>query len=164
MPSEGQLFVREVVKNVKEFNAGLDEMVAAVDAASLKALMASQRAARTQIRQGMRGRPRWNHRGASSRTGPSITLTEFPTHSPRAGGPGKMTGYLRGAVGYMKKPVKKGREWHGGVGAGGGRTPITNLYKAKVEQKYPYMRTGVAKAAPKMRTAYEVAWAKATET
>lgn len=153
-----------LMKGVDEIEAALSEMVAATDAATYAAMRAASQVAKTQVKQGMRGRPRWDRRGASSRTGPEVNLNLSPHHVSKAGGPGKLTGYMRGAVGVVKKPKKLGTAYHGGIGVGGGRTPTTNLYKAKVNAKYPYLQPGVTKAEPKMAVAWKRAWAKATES
>jgi hypothetical protein len=44
------------------------------------------------------------------------------------------------------------------VGGAGGPQ---NLYKEKIEGKYPYFKPGINKATPKMPGIYEAAWAKA---
>lgn len=158
MPGE----VSEIIKGVKECAAALDEITARTDAATLAGMRAAHIVAKRQVKSGMRGRPRWNHRGPIKGL-PAVDLPQYPAHSARSGGPGKMTGSLSANVGYVKRPIKVGSTYEGGVGCGGRKAPITNLYRFDIESKYPYMRPGVDKAKPKIRDAFEAAWAKATE-
>jgi hypothetical protein len=132
-----------------------------VDLATLAALKKSQQAAKTAVRSGMRGRARWDHRGAG-KSGVAVNLKLNPPHVAKSGGPGQLTGHLRRAVGSVKRPKKVEGGWSGGVGAGG-RESSTNVYRAKVEGAYPYMKPGVEKVKPKIPAIYHAAWLKATQ-
>lgn len=156
----------EIVKGVREAVDAISAMEDAVDAASLTALKASQRAAKTSVKSGMRGAPRWSQRGPIRVGGldePGVNTGRSPVHVARSGGPGSLTGHLRNAVGVVRSPKKLGREWHGGIGVGGPRS-VTQVYRTHVSGKYPFIQPGVTKAEPKMAAAYKAAWAKATET
>ncbi|MFG2722716.1 hypothetical protein ACGFW5_31120 [Streptomyces sp. NPDC048416] len=149
------------VRGAKECDAALAAMNARINAATLKALKASQTTAKASVKSGMRGRPRWDHRGRSDRTGPGVSLHLTPHHVSKTGGPGKLTGHLYGAVGGVKrpKPLPKGG-YSGGVGCGGTKS-VTNNYRGEVEERYPYVKPGVRKAEPKMAVVWQAAWAKA---
>jgi hypothetical protein len=156
MPSGG---IGVVVRGAKDGMAAVSAMDKRIELASLKALKASQSAAKSSIKAKMRGRPRWDHRGKSSRTGDSVRLNLSPHHVAKGGGPGRLTGRLAGGVGGVRRPKPlPGGGFQGGVGAGG---KLQNLYKRQVEDKYPYIRPGVKAAEPKMAAAWEVAWARA---
>ncbi|PJN00790.1 hypothetical protein CG740_23070 [Streptomyces sp. CB01201] len=148
-----------VVRGTKEGIAAITAMDKRIELASLKALKASQSAAKSSIKAKMRGRPRWDHRGKSARTGDSVKLHLSPHHVSKSGGPGRLTGRLSGGIGGVRrpKPLPEGG-FQGGVGAGG---KLQNLYKRQVEDKYPYIKPGVRAAEPKMAAAWELAWAKA---
>ncbi|MFJ2399861.1 hypothetical protein ACIOUE_01055 [Streptomyces xanthochromogenes] len=148
-----------VVRGTKEGIAAITAMDKRLELASLKALKASQSAAKSSIKAKMRGRPRWDHRGKSSRTGASVRLNLSPHHVSKSGGPGRLTGRLSGGIGGVRrpKPLPEGG-FQGGVGAGG---KLQNLYKRQVEDKYPYIKPGVRAAEPKMAVAWEAAWARA---
>jgi hypothetical protein len=138
----------------------LTAMQKRVDKATIAAVKRVQTVTKTSVKGQMRGKPRWNHRGKSARTGERVSLPELPRHSPRSGGPGKMTGALFKSIRSSKRPRKvadgySGVVWSGGVGA------ATNLYKAKVEGTAPYFKPGIAKATPKMAAVWEAAWGKA---
>lgn len=156
-------FSREVVKGVNEAIAALEDMQAAVNLGTLKATKASQTVAKRTIKSGMNGAPRWAERGAIGRdkTVPKVNLHRSPNHMPRGGPVGKLTGTLRKNVGGMRRPKLVRNTWHGGVGVGGPWNE-TNMYRFRANGKYPFMKPGVDKAAPKIRAAYETAWAKAT--
>jgi hypothetical protein len=131
-----------------------------VDRATIAAVKRVQTVTKTSVKGQMRGRPRWNHRGKSARTGAKVVLPDLPRHMPRSGGPGKLTGALIQSIKASKRPRKlpagySGVVWSGGVGAS------TNLYKAKVEKIAPYFKPGIDKATPKMPAVWEVAWGKA---
>lgn len=163
MPSESP--IRAVAKGLSELQAELNAMDARIDVATLAGLKASQNVAKARIKAGMRGRPRWDRRGVTGRNGgePAVNLNLTPHHVTKSGGPGRLTGHLSGAVGGVKRPKKVRRQYVGGVGVGGPLS-ITNLYRAKVNSKYPFIEPGVRKAEPKIAEAYKKAWAKATET
>jgi hypothetical protein len=155
--------VSAVIRDIKPDLAELDAINARVDRATLAAMKAAQQAAKVQVKSGMRGRPRWDKRGAIGRnkTVPAVNLNLTPHHVSKSGGPGMLTGHLRGAVGAVKRPKKKGRAgYSGGVGVGGPKS-ITLLYRNEVEGRAPYMRPGVKKAERKMSAIWERAWGKA---
>ncbi|MEV6046033.1 hypothetical protein [Streptomyces xanthochromogenes] len=148
-----------VVRGTKECEAALTAMTARVNVATLKALKASQNAAKASIRSGMRGRPRWDHRGKSARTGGTVQLNLSPHHVSKGGGPGRLTGSLYKGVGGVRRPKPMpGGGYQGGVGVGGG---VRNLYKKRQEGSFPYVKPGVKKAEPKMAAVWETAWAAA---
>lgn len=148
------------VKGVREAEAALKTMDKRIDLATLKALKASQQLAKSSIRSGLRGRPRWDHRGASARTGPAVSLNLSPHHVSKSGGPGRLTGTLSRGVGGVRRPKPiPGGGFAGGVGVGGG---VRNLYKKRIEGTYPYFRPGLRKAEPKITAIWNTAWAKAT--
>jgi hypothetical protein len=149
------------VRGVKETTSSVSALDKRINVASLKALKASQQVAKTSIKSKMRGRPRWDHRGKSERTGPDFSLHLTPHRVTKGGGPGKLTGRLYGAVGGVRrpKPLPRGG-FAGGVGCGGTKS-VTNNYRGYVESKYPYMKPGIKRAEPKMAVAWQKAWAKA---
>ncbi|MEW2518127.1 hypothetical protein [Actinacidiphila alni] len=148
------------VTGVREAQAGLRVMNREIDVATLKALKATQALAKKSIRSGLRGRPRWDHRGASTRTGATVSLNLSPHHVTKGGGPGRLTGSLSKGVGGVRRPKPiPGGGFAGGVGVGKG---VRNLYKKRLEAQYPYFRPGLRKAEPKMSAVWQAAWAKAT--
>lgn len=154
-----------VVRGVDECISAVEEMQAAVDAATLAGLKTAQKIAKKSVKAGMRGRPRWNHRGkiGEGKGGEAVTLSQYPSHSTRSGGPGRLTGNLSRAVGTVKRPKRNVTgTYSGGIGAGG-PSSITNIYRKEVNKDYPYIKPGVDKAQPKIQAAYEELWAKATE-
>jgi hypothetical protein len=157
--------VRELIKGINEAQAAIDAMEKRVDLATLRALKKAQAVAKISVRSGMRGRPRWDRRGAiAGGREPAVNLNLTPHHVSRSGGPGKLTGQLSAAVGVMKRPKKLGpASYEGGIGAGG-KHSITRIYRKEVEARAPYIAPGVAKAEPKMGEVYKLEWAKATET
>lgn len=150
-----------VVRGTKEVNLALTRMEREIDLATVKALKATQALAKKTIKAGMRGRPRWDHRGKSSRTGETVRLDLTPHHVAKGGGPGRLTGKLTKGVGGVRKPkpIPFGG-FQGGVGVGGG---VRNLYKKKIEGTYPYVRPGIRKAEPKMAAVWQTAWGRATK-
>jgi hypothetical protein len=81
--------ITAIVRGTKEVRTALTRMDREIDLATVRALKATQALAKKSIRSGMRGRPRWDHRGKSSRTGPTVSLDLTPHHvGPRAAGPG----------------------------------------------------------------------------
>lgn len=149
------------VEGWREVQHALDRMSREIDVGTVAALKASQNLAKKTIRSGMRGRPRWDHRGASPRTGEAVNLNLNPHHVAKGGGPGRLTGKLYRGVGGVRKPKKTAEGYQGGVGVGGG---VRNLYKKRIEGKYPYVAPGIKKAEPKMPEIWEKAWGKATRT
>ncbi|SFF11399.1 hypothetical protein SAMN05216251_108214 [Actinacidiphila alni] len=150
------------VTGVREAQAGLRVMNREIDVATLKALKATQALAKKSVRSGLRGRPRWDHRGASTRTGATVSLNLSPHHVTKGGGPGRLTGSLSKGVGGVRRPKPiPGGGFAGGVGVGKG---VRNLYKKRLEAQYPYFRPGIRKAEPKMAAVWQAAWLKATRT
>lgn len=146
------------IQGVREAQVALEEMSRRIDVATIAALKATQNVAKKSIRSGMRGRPRWDHRGASTRTGGAVSLGLNPHHVSKGGGPGRLTGKLTRGVGGVRRPKKTAEGFQGGVGVGGG---VRNLYKKRVEGEYPYVRPGIKKAEPLMEPIWEKAWDKA---
>lgn len=146
------------VVGLRELEAALDKMSHDVDKATITALKATQNAAKKAIRSNIRGRPRWDHRGASSRTGDAVNLNLSPHHTSRGGGPGKLTGTLRRGVGGVRRPRRTLEGFQGGVGVGGG---VRNLYKKRNEGKFPYFAPGVHKVEPEMSRIFLETWGKA---
>jgi hypothetical protein len=155
----------DYVRGIREIQAELLAMQARTDAATRAALLKVQRQAVVSVRSGMRGRPRWDRRGAIGNGGsvPAVNLNLNPHHVTKGGGPGSLTGHLRRAVGSVKRPKMTPKGLSGGIGVGGGKS-ITNLYRNHVEASHPFMKPGVAKATPKFPAVWEAAWAKATAT
>lgn len=150
------------INGLHELNAALDTVSRRIDVATVAALKATQNIAKKSIRSGMRGRPRWDRRGAIGRNKsvPAVNLDLTPHHVSKSGGPGRLTGHLSAAVGGVKRPKKVMGGFSGGVGVGGKRS-ITHMYKWEVNGKFPYMEPGVKKAEPKMPIVWEKAWDKA---
>lgn len=148
------------VRGAKEARAAVVRMDRQIDLATVRALKATQALAKKKIRSGMRGRPRWDHRGASARTGPTVNLNLSPHHTTKGGGPGRLTGKLYKGVGGVRKPKPlPGGGFQGGVGVGGG---VRNLYKKRIEGQYPYVRPGIRKAEPQMSAVWVREWGRAT--
>lgn len=139
----------------------LTAMQKQVDLATVAALKKVTQQAAVSVRSGMRGRPRWDRRGKSRRTGPEVNLHLSPHVVKKGGGPGRLSGQL---VKYVKKS-RRPRPAPGGASAvvfmGGSKTAV-NIYKRKVEQEYPYFAPGIKKAEKKMPEVWAAAWAKAT--
>lgn len=154
MPSS----VGYVVRGVRELNAELEKVKVRTDAGTIAGLKAMQNDAKKNIRSRMRGRPRWDRRGASERTGAEVNLDLSPHHVSKSSGPGKLDGKLYGGVGGVRRPKKFGAEYRGGVGCGG---RVTNLYKRYVEQRYPFIRPGVQKTIARGDEIWARAWDKA---
>lgn len=146
------------VVGLRELEAALDKMSHDVDKATIAALKATQSLAKKAIRSNIRGRPRWDHRGASSRTGDAVNLNLSPHHTSRGGGPGRLTGTLRRGVGGVRRPRRTLQGFQGGVGVGGG---VRNLYKKRNEGKFPYFEPGVRKVEPEMSRVFLQTWGKA---
>lgn len=148
------------IEGVDRVVAALDRMSREIDVGTVAALKATQNLAKSSIRSRMRGKPRWNHRGKSARTGAAVKV-DGSAHTSRSGGPGRLTGTLSRGVGGVRKPKKTPEGYQGGVGVGGG---VRNLYKKRIEGQYPYVKPGIAKAAPKFPPVWERAWGRATKT
>lgn len=151
-----------VVKGVKECEAALAAMDKRVDIATTASVAKVAATARTSVRSGMRGRPRWDRRG-NGRGGPAVNLNLSPHHSAKGGSVGKLDGALVSSVVKSKKP----RPEPGGASAvvfvGGARAnPQVNFYKGRYEGEYHYFAKGIDKAKKKVPAVFEAAWAKAT--
>ncbi|WP_329564659.1 hypothetical protein [Kitasatospora sp. NBC_01266] len=157
----GSSGMRILVTGTKDVEAALTRVSRQIDAASIAALKACQSVTKSSIKAGLRGRPRWDHRGKSARTGATVRLNLTPHQVSKAGGPGKLTGTLARGVGGVRKPKADPLigTVQGGVGVGGG---VRNLYKKRLESQYPYVAPGVAKATPKMGPIWAKAWQRAT--
>ncbi|MFJ8437677.1 hypothetical protein [Kitasatospora griseola] len=150
------------VRGVREAQAAVVAMDKRIDLATLKALKAVQGVTKSAIKSGLRGRPRWDHRGKSSRTGSTVNLGLTPHHVTKSGGPGRLTGSLSKAIRSDKRPRPvPGGGWNGVVLAGSKGGP-QNLYKGQLEATYPYFKPGVNKAMPKIEGIWVAAWKKAT--
>jgi hypothetical protein len=149
--------------SVREAQAALAAMDKRVDLATAAATKKASGRVVTSIKAQMRGRPRWDRRGRSSRTGEEVNLNLNPHHVTKGGGPGKLTGSLSRSIRKSRKPRKTAEGYSVAVLAGGAGGP-QNLYKGKVEATQPYFKPGVNKAVPKLPAVWEAAWAKATQT
>ena len=125
--------------------------------ATVAAVVSTHTLRKSSVRANLRNPPRWNHRGASSRTGDAVNLPGSPYHSARSGGPGRFTGTLYKGVGSVRKPRTVAGKVYGGVGVGGG---VRNLYKGRTEQRYPYFAPGVSGAEAEVAKIWEQAWTK----
>ncbi|RCH68721.1 hypothetical protein DT019_08585 [Streptomyces sp. SDr-06] len=150
------------IKGMPEIEGALGSMLRRVDLASLRALKRTQTVAKSSIRSGMRGRPRWDRRGRRPYQSAGINLNLTPHVVHKSGGPGSLSGHLRASVGVVKRPKKVGDLFRGGVGTGGLKS-YTNRYRKTIEGKFPYVAPGVKKAEPKMPAIWEKEWALATQ-
>jgi hypothetical protein len=147
----------------RECEAEIEIMQKRVDLATAASIKKVQSLTRTRIKGRLKSAPRWDHRGASQRTGAGIKIEGRARNIPRSGGPGKLSGALYNSIRSSKKPRKAIGGYSGVVFAGGAGGP-QNLYKAIDESRYPYFATGVKAATPKMPAVWNTAWAKATNT
>jgi hypothetical protein len=152
----GDISIR--VEGLAELEAGLERMSRDIDRATVAGLKATQALAKKSVRSGMRGRPRWDHRGRSERTGEDVSLHLDPHHQERGGGPGRLTGTLARGVGGVRRPRKTAQGFEGGVGVGGG---MRNLYKGRTEAKFPFLKPGVDKVEPQFADIWLKAWGRA---
>lgn len=133
-----------------------------VDIGTAAGVRKVQAVTKRSIKAQMRGRPRWDQRGKSKRTGPEVKLGLTPHHVSKGGGPGKLSGALSNSIRSSKKPRPvAGGEGFSGVVFSGGASGPQNLYKKKVEATAPYFKPGLEKAKPKMPIVWHEAWAKA---
>lgn len=149
-----------VVRGTREVRTALDAMDRRIDRATIAALKASQNLAKKTIKSGMRGRPRWDHRGRTGVGGAPVSLHLNPHHVRKGGGPGRLTGTLSRAVGGVRRPRRTPDGFSGGVGVGG-RESLAVIYRAEVEARYPYMRPGLDKARAGMPVIWQRAWGRA---
>ncbi|MET7982519.1 hypothetical protein [Streptomyces sp. NPDC005281] len=146
------------VTGLRELDGALELMRRDVDLATIRALKATQALAKKSVRANLRGRPRWDHRGKSSRTGATVKLNLSPHHATKGGGPGRLTGTLSRGVGGVRRPRRTLAGYQGGVGVGGG---VRNLYKKRNEGLYPYFAPGIRRAEPLMSKVWFEAWGRA---
>lgn len=150
------------IKGLKEAKAELQQIAAEGDLATKAAVNASAALVTRSIKSRMRGKPRWNRRGASKRTGPEVVLGG-PEHSPRGGGPGAFTGTLARGVRKSRRPRTVPGGFSAAVIMGSKDTRIRNIYKGITEERFPYWRPGVAAAEPKVEATWEKAWNRVVE-
>jgi len=147
------------IKGLREAQAELKQIAHEGDDATKAAVNAAGALVARSIKSRMRGKPRWNHRGASKRTGPEVN-TGGPAHSPRGGGPGKFTGTLASGVRKSRRPRPAPGGFSGAVIMGSKDTKIRNLYKGRTEENFPFWAPGVAAATPKVEAVWEKAWTR----
>jgi hypothetical protein len=158
-----------LIEGAKAAELELAAMDKRVDAATIAALKKVQSLTAARVRSRLRGRPRWSHRG-QVKDGPWKFIPGFDTgggksHITRSGGPGRFTGTLNGAVKSSRKPRPAGfGTFSAVVFMGSKNAKVANVYKSKLEGKYPYFKPGVKSAEPKMPAVWTAAWAKATAT
>lgn len=160
-------YVETVTEGFAEIREALDAMDVRVDVATKAALKSLQSITKRSIKAKMRGRARWDHRGASQRTGPEVNLRLSPSHVNKGGGPGKFTGTLAASIVSSRKPRKEVGEgsWSGVVFSGSeGNLNVTKIYKGSTEAKYPYFVPGVKSMEPKFPAVWQKAWGIATKT
>jgi hypothetical protein len=150
------------VSGTKELNAVIRKVQRKVDVGTKYALKKVQGVAKTSIKSRMRGRPRWDHRGASSNTGQGVNLMLNPKVVKKSGGPGKLTGDLARSIRGSKVPRSAGPGAYSAVVMSGGQKGYQNNYKGATEAKYPFFAPGIKNAEPKMPAIWEAAWAKAS--
>ncbi|MEY9864171.1 hypothetical protein ABH935_009825 [Catenulispora sp. GAS73] len=144
-------------RGLAEVTEALRRVEANGDKATVAAIRSTQNLLKRKVRANLRNPPRWNHRGASSRTGDAVNLPGSPYRSARSGGPGRFTGTLYKGVGGVRKPRTVAGKVYGGVGVGGG---VRNLYKGRTEQRFPYFAPGVSGAEAEVAQIWEQAWTK----
>jgi hypothetical protein len=155
--------ISAIVKGTKEVGAMLGEMQVASNEGTRVALKKATSYTRGRIKGGMRGRPRWAHKGPDKATGaPAFRIERTPDHVPRGGGPGRLTGNLTRSIRTSRRARAEGVGRWSQVVMAGGRGGYQNRYKGRVEADYPYFKPGVDKATPKVHAIFEGAWAAAT--
>jgi len=150
-----------VISSADRVQAELQRIQKNVDKATQSALKKVTGKVRAGIKSGMRGKPRWTHRGAWNGR-PALDLEGGSRKNPHAGGPGRFSGALMASVKASKRPKKNAEGEYSAVVMGGTKNKAVNAYKRKVEGKYPYFKTGVDKAMPQLPEIWEQAWSKAT--
>lgn len=155
-----------LVEGVKAVEAELVAMDKRVDLATVGALKKVQSLARARVRSRLRGRARWNHRGQGKGEWEFVHKVDIngggSGHVNRSGGPGRFTGTLNSAVRGSRKPRLEGEGVYSAVVFMGSKVaPVANVYKHRLEGKFPYFAPGVKSAEPKMPAVWEKAWAKA---
>jgi hypothetical protein len=159
-------YVGTIVHGVKEANAALEAMQVKTDLGTKKALKAVQTQTKRSVKGKMRGRARWDRRGPSTKTGETVKLNLTPHRIRRSGGPGKFTGTLAKSIVSSRRPRKEGTGAFSGVVFSGSKDElnITNIYKWKLEAKYPYFAPGVRGVEAKWPDIWKKAWGTATKT
>lgn len=151
-----------IVKGTKEVGAMLGEMQVASNEGTRVALKRATSYTKGRIKGGMRGRPRWGHKGADPTTGaPGVRTGRNPDHISRNGGPGQLTGNLSRSIRTSRKARPEGPGAWSQVVMSGGSGGYQNRYKRRIEGQYPYFKPGVDKAKPKVHAMFEGAWAAA---
>jgi hypothetical protein len=141
--------------NLKDpLTAALKDLEAAGDRGARAVVRAGQKDIRAGARRQIKGAPRWNRRGRG-RTGEAFTAEGFPAHSPREGGPGSLTGNLKGRV-HSTVQKRSSIGWSGQVSAMGG---AQSLDAGRVESKYPFMAPAVRDYEGRAPTVAYQAWA-----
>lgn len=137
----------------------LTEMELGSDVGTRAALGKATAYTKTRIRGGMRGSPRWGHKGPDKSSGaPSFKSGRIPDHVPRNGGPGQLTGNLYRSIRKSRKPRPEGPGAYSQVVIAGGRGGYQNRYKGRTEGKYPFFEPGVNKATPRVHDMFLAAW------
>jgi hypothetical protein len=153
--------IKGVLEGVEAAKKDLKRFEADGAAATVASVRAVQNLAKARVRSRLRGKPRWSHRGASSRTGAAVNLGG-PAHSPRSGSPGRFTGQLSTGVSGMKRPrLRMAGEVEGAVWMGKGS--VRNLYKWKLEEQHPYFEPAVRGMEPLVAAVWEKAWRRVIE-
>ncbi|MDH6108860.1 hypothetical protein P3T36_002991 [Kitasatospora sp. MAP12-15] len=152
------------VTGIEGANSELEAMRKRVDKASQAAIRKVQSTTKASIKSGMRGRPRWDRRGRSKIYAMGVNLNLSPHVVSKQGGPGTFAGALFKSIRSSKKARNTGTGEFSGVVFSGGAGGPQNLYKKRVEAKFPYFAPGVNKAQPKFAKVWEDAWKKATKT
>jgi hypothetical protein len=151
-----------IIKGIPEVGAMLGEMQVASNEGTRVALKQATSYTKGRIKGGMRGRPRWGHKGPDKSTGaPGIRTDRNPDHISRTGGPGQLSGNLSRSIRTSRKARPEGVGRWSQVVMSGGAGGYQNRYKRKVEGQYPYFKPGVDKAKPKVREFFQGAWAAA---
>lgn len=144
-------------KGMAEVRGELKRIARDGDRATAAAVKASAAVVRRNIKSRMRGKARWNHRGASKRTGPEVNIGG-PAHAARGGGPGVFTGTLAKGVRTSRRPRKTDKGYSSAVIMGSKDTRIRNLYKGRTERGYPFWAPGVAASETKVGEVWEKTW------
>lgn len=144
-------------KGIPEVKAELKRIATEGDRGTAAVVKASSALVKRNIKSRMRGKARWNHRGASKRTGAEVNIGG-PAHNARAGGPGVFTGTLASGVRSSRRARKTASGYSSAVIMGSKDTKIRNLYKGRTEQKFPYWAPGVAASEAKIGATWEKTW------
>lgn len=147
-----------VLTGSEALSAALTALQKAGDTGARDGIVAGSRKLVGLTRAHIGGEPRWSRRG-KGRTGPAVDTGRRPVHVPRGGGPGSLTGGLKRNV-HSLRPRRDLAGWSGKVSAMGGKQGAGfNLYAARVEQAYPFLRPAVAEFDRVAPAIFESAWA-----